>query len=153
MAAKHLVICERCGKQFDANKGGRYNSNTRRYTCKSCWKQISGDARERSTGMRQSTGAMIAKIAVGVMFLIVAVTSKELDGPSRGVGIVLAAALIAWALIPYFKAKKAKEAAAAQATIARDAAEYARLNTPWTCPACGAKTKGESCEYCGAAKE
>ena len=146
MAAKHLVICERCGRQFDANKGGRYNSNTRRYTCKSCLKQISGDARERSTGMRQSTGAMIAKIAIGVMFLVVAVTSKELDGPSRGVGIVLAAALIAWALIPYFKAKKAKEAAAAQAA----AVQFEIKNAPKKCPACGAMTKGDVCEYCGA---
>lgn len=37
MAAKqHLVVCVMCGRQFDANRGGYYNSRTRRYTCKTC---------------------------------------------------------------------------------------------------------------------
>lgn len=150
--SKHLVVCESCGRQFDANKGGRYNKATRRYTCKSCCKQQAGDVREKSTGMRQSTGAMIAKIVIGVLFLVVGLTSGELDAGGRIVGVVIAVGLIAWALIPYFKAKKAQEAEAAQSAAARDAAEFARLNTPWTCPACGAKTKGDACEYCGAAK-
>lgn len=146
--AKHLVTCVECGRQFDANKGGYYNKTTRRYTCKSCGKKIQGDARERTTGMRQSTGAMIAKIAVGVLFLVIAVT-EEMEPSARGVGIVLAAALIAWGLVPYFKAKKAREAAAADAAAAREAAEFLRQNEKKTCPACGATTKGDACEYCG----
>lgn len=151
VARQRLVVCQNCGRQFDANRGGYYNNQTRRYTCKKCGKQLAGDAREASTGMRQSTGAMIAKIAVGVMFLIVAVTSGELDGPSRGVGIVMGLGLIAWGLLPWWKAKKANEAAAARAQAEQAAAEYARANAPKKCPACGAMTKGDKCEYCGAA--
>ena len=149
MARKHIVVCQNCGRQFDANRGGYYNNQTRRYTCKNCGKQIKGDAREQATGMRQSMGGMIAKLAIGAIFLLVALTNGELDAGGRIVGIVMGAALIAWGLLPYLKAKKEKDAAAAQSAAARDAAEFARLNTPWTCPACGAKTKGDACEYCG----
>ena len=147
MGQKHLVICVQCGRQFDARKGAHYDPQTRRYTCKSCLKKYNGDVRERSTGMRQSKGAMIAKIAVGVIFLIVALTSGELDLAGRGIGVVIAAALIAWGLLPYLKAKKEREAADAQAA----AAEFARKNALRKCPACGAMTKGDVCEYCGAA--
>ena len=36
--------------------------------------------------------------------------------------------------------------------VARNmAAEIARQNAPKKCPACGAMTKGDVCEYCGAA--
>lgn len=146
MAQKHMVICVQCGRQFDARKGAHYDPQTRRYTCKSCVKKYNGDVRERSTGMRQSKGAMIAKIAIGVIFLIVSLSSGELDAAGRGIGIVIAAALIAWALLPYFKAKKDREAAAARAA----AEDFARRNAPKKCPACGAMTKGDNCEYCGA---
>ena len=145
MAQKHMVVCQRCGRQFDANKGASYDRQSRRYTCKKCVKEMAGNARERSTGMRQSIGAMIAKIAIGVIFLITAFT-KELDLAARGIGVVIAAALVAWGLIPYLKAKKAREAEAARGVEA----EIARQNVPKKCPACGAMTKGDVCEYCGA---
>ena len=146
MAQKHTVICRECGRQFDANKGGYYDKLSGRYTCKSCGRKIKGDLNERSTGMRQSKGAMIAKIAIGVIFLIVSLSSGELDAAGRATGIVIAAALIAWSLLPYFKAKKEREAAAARSA----AEDFARRNAPKKCPACGAMTKGENCEYCGA---
>lgn len=146
MAQKHMVVCRECGRQFDANRGGYYDRAAQRYTCKSCGRKIKGDLNERSTGMRQSKGAMIAKIAAGVIFLIVSLSNGELDAAGRGIGIVIAAALIAWALLPYFKAKKDREAAAARVA----AADFARRNAPKKCPACGAMTKGDNCEYCGA---
>lgn len=34
--AKHMVTCVICGKRFDANRGGYYNGDSRRYTCKKC---------------------------------------------------------------------------------------------------------------------
>ena len=145
MAQKHMVVCRECGRQFDANRGGYYDKTSQRYTCKSCGKKIKGDARERSTGMRQSNGAMISKLVIGVMFLIVAFTG-ELDLGARCIGVVIAAAMIAWGLVPYLKAKKDREAAAAQ----HMAVESAKRNAPKICPACGAQTKGETCEYCGA---
>ena len=53
MANKHYVICARCGKQFDANRGASFNPHTGRYVCKGC-------INAQTTGMRQSYGAMIA---------------------------------------------------------------------------------------------
>ena len=155
MARKHIVVCRECGRQFDANKGGYYDKISGRYTCKSCGKKITGDARERSTGMRQSNGAMIAKIAFGAIFVIAGFTGglgKMAESVGEGIGtlltgVILGAALIAWGLLPYLKAKKANEAAAARAA----AEEFARKNALRKCPACGAMTKGDVCEYCGAA--
>lgn len=153
--AAHWVTCVECGKRFDHSKGGYYNKYTQRYTCKSCGKKIAGDAREASTGMRQSTGAMIAKIVFGALFVISGFTTGI---PAMGenfasgfaallMAVILGGALIAWGLVPYFKAKKAQEAAAAR----NMAAEIARQNAPKKCPACGAMTKGDVCEFCGTA--
>ena len=128
------------------------------------------DARERATGMRQSRGAMIAKIVFGALFLISGITTDWVNESdvSDPVGtmlfsIVLGLALIAWGVVPWLRAKKKREAA--QAELAAEKAELAaenaerkaqqqaalerERNAPWTCNACGANTKGECCEYCG----
>ena len=111
------------------------------------------DAREQATGMRQTSGAMIAKILIGALFLISGFTS-DWSKYGEGIGsmlisIVLGVVLIAWGVVPWLTAKKKREAAAAKAEAARLAAEQARLNEPKLCPACGATTKGIRCEYCG----
>ena len=117
-------------------------------------KKEEADTRERETGMRQSQGAMIAKIAVGILFLISGLTtnwtetSEDPLGPML-ISILVGLALIAWGLVPWLNAKKKREAAAAKAEAERQAAEYRRLNEPKICPACGAATKGIQCEYCG----
>lgn len=155
MAQKHMVVCQRCGRQFDANSGAFYDRQSRRYTCKKCLKEMDGNTREKATGMRQSTGAMIAKIVFGALFVISGFTTGI---PAMGenfasgfaallMAIILGGALLAWGLVPYFKAKKAQEAAAARSM----AAEIARQNAPKKCPACGAMTKGDVCEFCGSA--
>ncbi len=115
------------------------------------------DAREKATGMRQSGGAMVAKIAFGVLFLISAVTTDWKNDPDTAlnplgpmlISVVLGIALILWGLIPWLTAKKKREAAEKRAEAERQAAEYRRLNEPKLCPACGATTKGVTCEYCG----
>lgn len=33
---KHIVTCVKCGRQFDANEGGAYYPESRRYVCKHC---------------------------------------------------------------------------------------------------------------------
>lgn len=153
MGRKHIVVCVECGCQFDASKGGHYDNKTRRYTCKSCCRKYNANLRERKTGMKQSMGAMIAKIAIGALFVIsgfTAMAKQESTGDAIGtllVGLVIGAALLAWGLVPYLKAKKANDAAAAQAA----AAAFELRNAPKKCPACGAMTKGDVCEYCGAA--
>lgn len=144
---KHMVTCVQCGRQFDANRGGYYNRSSRRYTCKSCARKAQADHNERSTGMRQSRGAMIAKIAIGALFIIAGFSSPE-GGWSIGyflTALVIGGALIAWGLVPYLKAKKEASAEAEARAEARRAAE----NEPKVCPSCGATTKGRYCEYCG----
>ena len=153
--AKHMVTCMGCGKRFDANRGGYYLKSKQRYLCPKCGKahnrevkEEQADVREATTGMRQTTGAMIAKIAVGAMFFFIGFTMDSFG--SAITGIVIGLALIAWGLLPWLmprlKAKKEAEAAAAAAR-----AEAERLaNIPKICPACGAHTKGAACEYCGA---
>ena len=153
--SKHMVVCRECGKTFDASKGGYYDKVSRRYTCKSCGaklkkeqRAVEADRREASTGMRQSTGAMIAKIAVGVIFIISAFMTGTVAATL--LGIVIGLALIAWALLPWYKVKKDAADKAKREAAEAAAAEEKRLNAPKMCPACGAHTKGEICEYCGA---
>lgn len=145
--AKHMVTCVQCGRQFDANRGGYYNRSSRRYTCKSCGKRLQADRNERATGMRQSRGAMIAKIAIGALFLICGFMSPE-GGWTVGyflTALVIGGALIAWGLLPYLRAKKEASAEAE----ARAEAKRELENEPKRCPACGAISKGKYCEYCG----
>lgn len=147
MARPHYVVCLKCGKTFDANKGGYYNAVKQRYICSKCGKahnkavkaenkEQAARGQERNTGMKQSLGAMIAKIAVGCLFLVV---SFGMDNAGEVcVGLILAAALIAWGLVPYFMAKKKQE------ELRRQEARKKKV-----CPACGATTRGNTCEYCG----
>ena len=114
------------------------------------------DAREKQTGMRQSGGAMIAKIAFGALFVISGLTTdwRGDDYTADPIGsmllsIVIGLALIAWGVVPWWKAKRQREEDAARAEAERKAAEARRLNAPKLCPACGATTRGECCEYCG----
>ena len=153
--AKHMVTCMSCGKRFDASRGGYYFKSKQRYMCKKCGrehnreiKEEQADVREEKTGMRQTTGAMIAKIAVGLLFFFIGFTMDSFG--SAITGIVLGLALIAWGLLPWLMPRlKAKKEAEAEA--ARLSAEAERLaNAPKICPACGAHTKGQKCEYCGA---
>lgn len=147
MARSHYVVCLKCGKTFDANKGGYYNAGKQRYICPKCGKahnkavkaankEQAANEREQETGMRQSVGAMIAKVVAGALFLVV---SFGMDNAGEVcVGLILAAALIAWGLVPYFMAKKKQE------EMRRKEARRKKV-----CPYCGATTRGHTCEYCG----
>lgn len=145
---KRWVTCIECGRQFDVNhRGGYYDRKTKRYTCKSCGKKLQADYNERTTGMRQSRGAMYAKIIFGAIFIIAGFSSPE-TGWTIGyflTALVVGGGLIAWGLVPYIKAKKE---AAAEAEAKAEAIQE-ELNTPKKCPACGATSKGKYCEYCG----
>lgn len=121
---KHIVTCVKCGRQFDANEGGAYYPESRRYVCKHCVdkqkdiqkeqakarkaaeREAEADERERVTGMRQSKTAMLVKIVVGVLFLFAAVSLAVQGNISSFVcGLVISGALVAWGLVPYLKAK------------------------------------------------
>ena len=78
---KHIVTCVKCGRQFDANEGGAYYPESRRYVCKRCVdkqkseqadrekarkaeeRKAEADERERVTGMRQSKAASRISVA------------------------------------------------------------------------------------------
>ena len=129
---KHIVTCVKCGRQFDANEGGAYYPESRRYVCKRCVdkqkseqaernkarkaeerkaeeRKAEADERERVTGMRQSKAAMLVKIVVGVLFLFAAVSLAVQGNISSFVcGLVIGGALVAWGLMPYLKAKSGR---------------------------------------------
>ena len=81
------------------------------------------DEREARTGMRQSKGAMIAKIVLGGMFL--AVSLDRSDG-NWSISyflfcLVLGGGLIAWGLLPYLEARRKHKEAEEAKKAARDA--------------------------------
>ena len=69
------------------------------------------DEREARTGMRQSYGAMIFKIVMGLLFIIVGFAPGEtaLDVTSILMSIVIGLGFIAWALVPLLGVKRKKE--------------------------------------------
>lgn len=147
MANRHMVICDRCGKRFDANRGCDYEPNTRRYTCKTCSRTQQAASREEKTGMRQSMGAMIAKIAFGTIFILAGFLPPE-EGWSVAyflTALILGAALIAWGIVPYRKAQERARKEAAEPMEFGDSP----VRIPQTCPFCGGTGTGDICEYCG----
>lgn len=121
---KHIVTCVYCGRQFNKNEGGYYLPKSRRYVCKRCEdkqkaeqaernkarkaaeREAEADERERVTGMRQTKAAMLAKIAAGILFLGGSgslIAQGEIS--SFVCGLAISAALVAWGLVPYLKAK------------------------------------------------
>lgn len=161
-----MVICVDCGRRFDAEaEGAKYIASSRRYQCMDCAKKEEAAMKQRrienagradlSGVKKQKSGAMIVKIAVGVLFICVGLFEGDMEFGARIVGVVLGLAMIAWGIWPFLQKKKAIDEAKQrqQAEIERLAAEEAaELAKPWTCPACGAKTNGAACEYCGTAK-
>lgn len=177
MARKHMVVCSQCGRQFDANKGGYYNRQSRRYTCLQCGNRIKraanetrrarnaerrrvlADEREQRTGMRQSIGSMITKIVFGILFIYAGLTKEE-----SALRIIIGVSLLAWGLIPFVKARLKQSgkrllpsfsSMKMKMRIKEDNRNIARnelRNDPWICRWCGATTSGDSCEFCGRAK-
>ena len=97
----------------------------------------------QTTGMRQSYGAMIAKIGFGILFVLAGFSTPE-GGWTIGyflTALVWGGGLIAWGLMPYLKARKAK---AQQESIVPPTAPP-RI---WNCPSCGARSTKNPCEYC-----
>lgn len=164
--ATRMVICVDCGRRFDAEKeGAKYIPSSRRYQCMDCAKKeetamkqrrIENAGRADFSGVKkQKPWALILKLFFGVLS-IVSCIGADMEAGARILGIVVGLALIAWALYPFCMAKRALDQAKKrqQEEIARQAAEEEAIrNAPWTCPACGGKTKGDACEYCGTPKQ
>lgn len=114
--SKHMVTCVKCGKRFDADVDqGAYYPKQRRYECKSCFnaqKKLQKErfqaqnlaAAEKETAMKQTKTAMILKIIIGVLFLLGSFPLVlQNNFPAFICGLCVAAGLIAWGLVPYFK--------------------------------------------------
>ena len=72
-------------------------------------REAAADEREAKTGMRQSKGAMIAKIVIGCLFFAAGFIEPEDSQWTIGyflVALILAGAFLAWGLVPYMKAKE-----------------------------------------------
>ncbi len=81
------------------------------------------DEREARTGMRQSKGAMIAKIVLGGLFLAVSFDPSDGDWSISYFlfCLVLGGGLIAWGLLPYLEARRKHREAEEAKKAARDA--------------------------------
>ncbi len=144
MSTKRWRYCGQCGCRFDLNRGGYYQNSTGRYVCKTCVKTVNN----ASVRKHQSTGAMIAKIAFGAMFIATGFTAaKEEESPLTFllVSLIIGIALIAWALVPYFQEKKVRQ----QEMLEEISEQQEEYNAPKTCKSCGATGTGDVCEYCG----
>ena len=106
--AKHEVACVACGRMFDAERGGKYNPKTKRYTCPECAaRQYDAAVAEMAKKIRRRT---IIKLLVGALFLICGFSYIGKESASTVImAFVIAAALIAWAIIPLWIAKKKAE--------------------------------------------
>ena len=96
---------------------------------------------------RHSTGGMIAKIAIGALFVFAGFSSPD-GGWSVGyflTALVIGGALIAWGLVPYLSEKKQAQID----SILEEELLLERENEPKKCNSCGATSRGKFCEYCG----
>ena len=155
MAQNHFVTCHACGQMFDTFRGGYYNPGTAQYTCKKCGRGANPVVHGIRIGMRQTAVGMVLKILFGVLFFSISMSpaeGTEWDISYFLVCVVLGAALIAWGVIPWLKARREQkhlieqDAEAAAAETRRRRAEH---EAPVVCPGCGATGTGLVCEYCG----
>lgn len=173
MSSKHMVVCYKCGKQFDANtRGSRYNEKKRRYMCKDCYKSIqaankvaeqqriksvdlalaSGEISENKATIlkhKNSKGKMIAGIIVAACgFVSLFATDKTVSYIVISILMILiGAGLLAW----YFLGeKKYKDAITAEKN---DVKQPDQETFTKVCSKCGASTRGQVCEYCGSLLE
>ena len=143
MASKHMVICVKCGRQFDASFGAHYDSKSRRYTCPRCY-----HGKPQTLWFGQKPWAFILKAFGCFMFVLTAFSpdkTKEGWFSTSVIAMVIALAFLAWLVIPIIKQKKSQAAEEEYAIEVQKSID----NRISICPHCGAKTKGSVCEYCG----
>lgn len=58
---KHMVVCVKCGKRFDANWGASYNSQSGRYTCPSCVRKMKKARKEAENTQNKTLDLAVAE--------------------------------------------------------------------------------------------
>ena len=113
---------------------------------------------QSKTHRRPSIGGTVAKIAFGLLFIIVSFDDESGSDPVTflAFGLVIGLAMIAWALLPWLACRREEKRLAAQEEerrkeLARRRAEEKaeRENAVKICSNCGATSRGKVCEYCG----
>lgn len=143
---RRQVICVKCGRRFTPGIIYHYDSKSRRYTCNSCYNGKSGRQPARLFG--QKAWAFVLKVFFGLMFILVAFSPDKAreDWLSTSIfAAVIGLAIFAWAAIPALKQRQIRKEAVEYAESLRHQIE----NQVVVCPHCGARTKGNICEYCG----
>ena len=108
---------------------------------------------KKTTNKKPSIGAMIAKIAFGLIFIMIGIMpDDEFDMGARSMSIIIGLALIAWAIAKYVSWHKQRDLIMHE--IEREEQEINELksalnNRARKCPHCGATSRGRVCEYCG----
>lgn len=74
-------------------------------------REQAADEREAKTGMRQTNGAMVAKIFFGALFIVYGFVPNngEWSFSYFVTALLIGGALISWGLIPYINAKRKRE--------------------------------------------
>ena len=87
------------------------------------YRRSRADEREARTGMRQSRGAMIAKIVFGLVLISAGTDfdSDQWDFSFFAFCLVIGGGFIAWGLLPYLEARKKQKARAEAEEAARTA--------------------------------
>lgn len=107
---------------------------------------------------RPRIGGTVAKIAFGVIFVIISFGDAGSSDPGTflAVGLTIGLALIAWGLLPWLRVWKEEKRQRLEAERRREETVRIRAerkaekeNVPRICPNCGAPGRGLSCEYCG----
>lgn len=107
------------------------------------------DSQNPQQPSKPSLGPTVAKVAIGVAFIATGFTNLDRGIGFLGVALVIGGALIAWGVIPHIQYRQALEAAEEQQRLEEEQARQVELNKVKKCPACGARSQGERCEYCG----
>lgn len=89
-----------------------------------------------------SIGVLIAKVTIGVLFIATGFSQPDQGLSYWATAIVIAAALIAWGILGYTNSKKQWEEY--QVSVQAQEQQIVRI-----CKACGARSTGSVCEYCG----
>lgn len=143
---KHIVICKKCGRQFDASFGAKYDKKSRRYICHRCYNT------NTTLWLNQKPWALILKAMMSFTFFLAAFspdTEKEGWFSTSVIAFLIGLAFLAWILIPFLKQRRIKaEEKETVEQIRKDIESKVKV-----CPHCGAHTKGSVCEYCGSPLE
>lgn len=158
----HWVTCYECGKRFNTSTNTAfYDSSIHRYVCAKCKRIIDKRQKAANRAIKQQKEEIKKKqIADGTYqpnwwernwkwFIGGLCVFTGIAGISSGwIAVLMILAGVGFILAYFLPIIKGKRDEKAKQIIEQNAIE----SEQWQCPACGAQTKGQICEYCGSKK-